>query len=351
MRISPLLLARNIPGQLYLWCAIIIFGAANSVTRRLTEIGAEHYIDGRNPISFCNVLFVGNLCALLVLLIVYGQQLKLSRLRQLNQQEWFNLTIASIIGGALAPGLIFQALAITDVNNVVLIGRLEPPLTLAFSVWLLRERVNFWEIIGAIVSFFGVFLTISLPGNFQAMAQMSNYFSLGEGEILTAIAAIALAGSTIIGKAKLSKVPLGIYSIYRTALGTVIFFFTALLLYGHNHFMDVFSPFLWKWMLIYGPVIVVVGQSCWIAGLRATSVSQASLIGSFTPVAAVIASYLILGQAPTLAQYVGGAVIFLGIILSQFGILQKQSRHNAISRLNSAEKLREVESEVGFKGM
>lgn len=351
MRISPLLITRNIPGKLYLWCAIIIFGAANSVTRRLTEIGAKHYVDGHNPISFCNVLFVGNLCALAVLLIVYGKQLRPSRLRQLNQGEWFNLTIASIIGGAIAPGLIFQALAVSDVNNIVLVGRLEPPLTLAFSVWLLRERVNFWEIIGAIVSFIGVFLTISLPGNIQAMSQMNNYFRLGEGEILTAIAAIALAGSTIIGKAKLSQVPLGIYSIYRTALGTVIFFFIALLTYGHNHFMDVFSPFLWKWMLIYGPVIVVIGQSCWIAGLRATSISQASLIGSFTPVAAVIASYLILGEAPNLAQYVGGVVIFIGIILSQLGILQKESRQKAISHLSSAKTLREVEREVGFKGM
>lgn len=144
---------------------------------------------------------------------------------------------------------------------------------------------------------------------------------------------------------------MGIFSIYRTALGTVIFFFTALLLYGQNHFMDVFSPFLWKWMLIYGPVIVVVGQSCWIAGLRATSVSQASLIGSFTPVAAVIAAYFILGQVPTLAQYIGGFVILIGIVLSQLGILRKPSRQSYNDDINSPKKLREVESEVGFKGI
>jgi drug/metabolite transporter (DMT)-like permease len=351
MRISSLLLGRNLPGQLYLWCAILIFGAANSVTRKLTEIGAERYVDGHNPVSFCNVLFVGNLCALLVLLIVYGRQCRLSRLRQISQNQWLYLTIASVISGALAPGLIFQALAITDVNNVVLIGRLEPPLTLAFSIWLLREQVNFWEIIAAIVSFLGVFLTILLPSHVQNMVEMKDFFSFGTGEILTAIASVVLAASTIIGKARLSKVPLGIYSIYRTALGTVIFFFTALLLYGANHFMDVYSPFLWKWMLIYGPVIVVVGQSCWIAGLRATSVSQASLIGSFTPVAAVVAAYLILGEAPTLAQYIGGAVIFIGIILSQFGISRQKLLQVQQSPNDSTVKLREIESEIGFKGM
>lgn len=340
MRIPRLLLLRNLPGSLYLWCAILIFGAANSVTRKLTEIGAQRYIDGRNPVSFCNVLFVGNLCALLVLLIVYGKQCKLNRLRQISQNQWLYLTIASIMGGAIAPGLIFQALAITDVNNVVLIGRLEPPLTLAFSIFLLRDRVNFWEIIGAVVSFAGVFLTIALPSNVQSMVEMKNLFSFGLGETLTAIAAFALAASTIIGKVKISTVPLGIYSIYRTILGTIIFFVIALVVYGSHHFMDVFSPFLWKWMLIYGPVIVVVGQSCWIAGLRATSVSQASLIGSFTPVAAVIAAYLILGETPTFAQYIGGAVIFIGIVFSQFGILQQQSLQLKKAQNNSTAKLK-----------
>ena len=45
-------LLNKIPGRTYLLVAILIFAASNSVTRRLTEIGAENLIDGRNPISF-----------------------------------------------------------------------------------------------------------------------------------------------------------------------------------------------------------------------------------------------------------------------------------------------------------
>lgn len=61
----------------------------------------------------------------------------------------------AILSAALAPGLIFQALALTGVNNVILVGRLEPPLTLALSVWLLKERVNIWEFLGASAAFVG----------------------------------------------------------------------------------------------------------------------------------------------------------------------------------------------------
>jgi hypothetical protein len=61
----------KIPGQVYLWLAVPILAASSSVVRKLTELGAMQSIHGHNPISFCNVLFAGNLCALTVLVAVY----------------------------------------------------------------------------------------------------------------------------------------------------------------------------------------------------------------------------------------------------------------------------------------
>ena len=58
-------------GRTYLWIAILIFAAAASVVARLVEIGEANLIDGRNPISFCNLLFAGNLVAALTLLALY----------------------------------------------------------------------------------------------------------------------------------------------------------------------------------------------------------------------------------------------------------------------------------------
>ncbi|RMG10542.1 MAG: EamA family transporter, partial [Cyanobacteria bacterium J055] len=144
---------QRIPGRTYLLLAILIFAASNSVVRKLTELGAQNPIDGRNPISFCNVLFVGNLCALIVLFLVYRQQCTLDNLRSIPRKTWVGLTVISLLSGALAPSLVFMALDLTSVNNVVLIGRIEPPLILALSILLLGDRVNFWVIAGAIVSF------------------------------------------------------------------------------------------------------------------------------------------------------------------------------------------------------
>ncbi|MEA5618001.1 DMT family transporter [Cronbergia sp. UHCC 0137] len=334
----------KIPGQIYLWLAILIFGASSAVTRKLTEIGDQHFLDGRNPISLCNVLFVGNLCALLVLLPIQGKQWNQAALKQFSRKDWFTLTTVAILSGALVPGLIFHALSITEVNNIILVGRLGPPLTMGLSVWLLGERVTRWEVMGAFVAFVGVALTILLqsPG---AMMNMGG-LAVGLGELLSAIAAIASAVSTIIIKKSLSHIPLGIFSIYRTALGTIIFFITALILYGSDHFMDVFSPFLWQWMLVYGAVIVVLGQSFWLKGLRNSTVSAASLVGSFTPIIGILAAYLVLGEAPTLAQYIGGSLIFAGIFLSHIGV-----HRIGFERVSSIPAAQNVETGMGFKGL
>ena len=83
-------LGQKIPGQVYLWLAIPIFGSSSAIVRKLTDIGSHHLVDGRNPISLCNVLFVGNLCALLVFLLLYRQQLQPAALRRVSRREWVN---------------------------------------------------------------------------------------------------------------------------------------------------------------------------------------------------------------------------------------------------------------------
>ena len=129
-------------GRVYLLMAIAIFGAANAVTRKLTELGAMNLIDERNPISFCNVLFVGNLCALILLAITYGREWRKPALQKINWQDWLSMAVVAILGAAIVPTLIFTALEITPVNNVILISQIDTPLVLALSVWVLGDRVN-----------------------------------------------------------------------------------------------------------------------------------------------------------------------------------------------------------------
>jgi drug/metabolite transporter (DMT)-like permease len=344
-------LTSRIPGYIYLWLAIPIFGSSSALTRKITEIGAEHFMGGHNPISYCNVLFTGNLCALLVLVALHRHQWSRNTWREISRREWIGLVIVAILSGALAPGLIFQALSLTPVTNVLLLGRMEPPLTLALSIWLLGERLNRWEVLGSIVAFTGVVLTIVLETDRSHMMMTPVAgFQIGLGELMAVSGAIFLSIATIVAKKYLTHVPLGIHNTVRTGLGTIVYFYLALSMYGFDHFSGVLSPFLWQWMLLYGTVIVVIGQSCWNAGLRGSSIATASLIGSFAPIVGVLAAYFILGEVPTRAQYIGGIVILLGLFLSQVGIRARTDRLKTIG-VNSMETEQEVEGKMGFKGI
>lgn len=303
----------RVPAPMYLGIAVLIFAASNSVTKKIVEIGQDHAINGRNPISLCNVLFVGNICALGLMTLIFYQDWQPNTLKALTRKDWISLTITGILSGAIAPALIFTALGQTNITNIVLIGRIEPILTLVLGVWLLGSRVDFWASAGALISLAGVIVTAFL-GSSGPMMTMAG-FQIGTGEIFVAIAAIIGAISTVFGKLQLQSIPLGIFMIYRTILGTVIFFLLANLLYGQNHFAEVLSPFLWQWMIVYAAVIVVTGQLCWLAGLKNATATELNLASLLNPIAAIIMAYFILGEAPTLAQYLGGSLLFVGMIL------------------------------------
>jgi drug/metabolite transporter (DMT)-like permease len=348
MRFKQFIGFNRVPSSIYLWIAVFIFAASSAVTRKVTEIGAAHLVDGRNPISLCNVLFVGNLCALATMLLIFGNQWTRPTLKRLTRRDWLSLGAIAILSGALGPGLIFAALDNTNVTNVVLIGRLEPPLTLALSILFLKARVNRWTVAGALVAFLGVAITAFLSSSGQVIPMMGGMFHIGRGELQVAIAAVVLAIATVISKARLQHIPLAIFNIVRVGVGTIVFFVLANLLYGPHHFVDIFSPFLWKWMLLYGVVIVVAGQLCWFAGLRDATPSDTTLASSFTPIAAIAMAFFILGEVPTSAQYIGGIVILIGIVLSLIG---SQRDVKSRKRRPPMTPNKQMEMAIGFRGV
>ncbi len=343
---SPL--PSQIPSSVYLWVAVLIFAASNAVTRKVTQIGAQHLIDGRNPISLCNVLFVGNLCAFAVMLLIFGKQWNRRTLRQLNSGDWISLGAIAVLAGAVGPGLIFAALDNTSVTNVVLISRLEPPLTLVFSIIFLGARVNIWTAMGSMVSFAGVATAAVLANSGTTVPIMGGLFHVGRGELFAVIATFVLATATVTSKFRLQHVPIGIFNLVRVGLGAVIFFVLARSLYGPQHFVDIASPFLWKWMLLYGGVIVVGGQLFWLTGLRHATAAETSLASSFNPVAAIAMAYLILGEVPTMAQYTGGLIILVGIFLNLIGSWREIKSRQPLIRMTPD---RQMEMVTGFKGV
>ena len=326
---------------MFVWVAVLIFAAANSIVLVLFNLGAEFPVDGRNAISFCNVLFVGNVIACASQYVLYRKQWTGENLRKLTRGDWISLLFLAILTGAISPSVIFYALENTSVTNVVLVGRIEPFILLALSAFLLGERADKWTTIGAAIALAGVGVAFFLES-------MSAGLSIGKGELLAALGAALAAIGIIVAKIRLKSVPLGIFAVVRTGFGSIFFFAVATYLFGIEHFQDAFQPILWQWMLVYGALIVVGGQYFWFTGIKNVRISDVSLASSFTPIAAVGFAFLLLGERPSTPILIGGAIIVLGIAVGQFGhtLVEKV----AARRLTASEAL-QAEGRVSFKGV
>ena len=311
-------------GRIYLWIAVLIFAAAASVVARLVEIGQVHLIDGRNPISFCNLLFAGNLVAALTLLALNQREWRPSRLRKLSGRQWLVQTALALTSGAIAPAMMFTAISRTSVTNIVLIETIEIPLGLLLAWMFYREKSSGTAVLGALCAVGGVVTTLVLqmgasPGSMAAAGMRSG---VGSGEVFAAVATVLLVCGAEIGRKQLQTIPLGIFSVYRNLLGALFFLGIGLYLFGIDHFADIFSPVLWGWMILYGGIVVACGQLAWFAGIKRVRPADIATASCFSPVAGVLFAALILGEVPMPAQLIGGGIILSGIAIALWGELR-----------------------------
>ncbi|WP_338549155.1 DMT family transporter [Roseovarius phycicola] len=336
--------SKVVMGALLVWAAVIIYASSNSIVSLLANIGRENPVMGRNAVSLCNLLFLGSLISLVPMVFMFWRDWTMENLRKLSRKDWGVLTLSAILSSALTPALFFIALDYTTVTNVVLIGRIEPPLFLLATVLILGEKLDPWALAAGIVALFGAVVIFLMNGA---------AIEFGKGEIATIFATLSFIASTIVTRLGLRGVPLGIFSIYRTVLGTIIYYFLALYLYGPNHFQDLFQPIVLKWVWVYAIIVIIVGQFSWNIGLKHARSGDVSLATSFSPVAALIIAMVLLGEDPGPGLVPGGLVILSAIAIGQFGRLRAKAaekRAEEERRKHDMDKAMEAEGRVNFKG-
>lgn len=330
---------KKIQGSLtWLWISILIFAASNAVVAKIGKLGATHLIHGHNPISFCNLLFAGNLIAGLTLLIIYRKNWHPSELKKYPFKDWLCMFALILMSGVIAPALFFISLMITEVTNVVLISTLDVPLSLLFAYLLFREKTSVHAILGALVVFAGIVLIFLLkqPSMHRETVNMLNLGSPAAnqailkipkaGEIFTGIATLLGVIAVQISRKLLQRVPLGVFTVVRMIAGVILFSIIVLFAFGPHHFDQLLSPFLWRWMLAYGAIIIVLGQITWFKGLQRATSADISTASALTPIAGTLFAFLLLGETPNFSQILGGVIILLGIAISLFGVYSQQKR-------------------------
>ncbi len=261
---------------------------------RLAEPGA---------ISFCNVLFVGNLCASLVTLIYFGPR-KTTRtlIRELPRAPWF--TLLNIAFAIAIPTLIFTALQTTSAVNVAFLGRFES-VAYAIVAAILGTQIRRGQWAGYATIGIGVVLLASFESQWMPM----------RGDLLIVLAALLQGVAAHTTRPVLERTGLGAFVVVRNFASAVVFFGIATYLYGFEHFMDAFGPKLWVVMTIYATFAVAGGQLAWYRSLERVPSGTIASVAMLSPAFGVLFVWLLLGTPPTNAQWAGGAVIATGMLI------------------------------------
>lgn len=240
-----------------------------------------------------------------------------------------NITIESI-KYCLVPSIAFtihiisfyQAIQDTSLTNVVIIRSLQPALVLFFVGAQFSEKVNFSNIIAAIVAFFGVVITVwgsSLTG--------ANNF---RGDLLAVLALGAWVALFIFTKKARVHVGTASFMLITTCLSgfvaTVILPFTGQALIPSS--VEIIK-------LIAMAVSASLGHGFISWAHRYTRLTTASLLTLLTPVGSTICAAIFFDQSVTIFIAIGIALV-IGSIGTVVGIDRTKASQDTSARLDTA---------------
>ena len=323
-------------GLIYLWLATLILAASSSVIERLGTAGAQHLIHDRNPISFCNVLFASNLIGGFIFLILYYKSLHFHAIKKIQLKQWSMLSMIALSATILGPIFYFLSVMLTYVINVILVSTTEIAWTLILGFLFFKEKPSGLNLVGTLFATIGVGVTfllyqpeINSPDMRLIMINVGTGWvghfltSLPKsGEICAALGAFFTVLGDQLAKRYVRKEAIGFLNVYRTFIGAIIFFLIAVSLFGMGHFADLFSPFLWKWMVFYGAIIIALQIYTWARSLQTADTNELAIASAVFPIAGIMFAFLIVGEIPDKAQIIGGIVILGGIAIGLYDNLK-----------------------------
>ena len=275
----------------------------------LVAKGAELSGGVIHPISFCNVLFVGNLCAALVVGFWFGFGTIINDVKALKPKALIGL----ILNGCLATllsSLIFIGLQYTSVTNAVLLGRLGPVLFALVGAVLLGKRIRRLEWFGFSLIVVGV----------VGIALKTSNFQINQGDLYILLSTVVFAVASLVNRliiAKTATLPVLVFS--RNLLSSVIFFFIAMHFFGPNHFGDAFSGKLWIIMSVYALIVIVFAQFLWYASVDNLDARTVGRLTVLSPIFGVTYAFLINGERPSSIQTVTLIIVIIGVLIASLG--------------------------------
>jgi drug/metabolite transporter (DMT)-like permease len=271
-----------------------------------TLFWAGNYVVGKIAVAELSPLSLVYLRWLLALvpLFLVAQFVERPSWRQVLR-AWPWLLALSFFGLAGYNFLLYAALQFTDAFNASLINAFNPALIVLAAVLFLRERLSVAAVVGLLLALLGVLVILS-KGSLPTLLDARHNF----GDLLMLAAIVSWTAYTIIGR-QAPRLP----PITSTALQALIVVL-ALTPVAAVHGIDLPQSAGTAWSLAY--IAVFPSLLSYLLWNRALQTIQPAKAGVFLNLITVFAAILtlLMGQALTLAQVLGGTIVIAGVVLA-----------------------------------
>jgi len=237
-----------------------------------------------------------------VLFGLYGVVTRRLDLRIFWHHRWFFLAIGCLIG--LSTNLGYTAILYIDVGTASMLNKLSTLFSVLFGVLWLRERFRAGQWVGALLALAGLFTIAFQPGDYLRL-----------GVLIVVCGTLAYALHTALVKRDGGQIDFVNFFFFRMVTSTAALF---LLAWGRGQLVWPTNE-TWLLIIVTGTVDVLLSRICYYWALRHMTMSVHSLILTLSPVLAVLWSYLLIGDLPTVQQLVGGMAVVIGVLLVMRG--------------------------------
>lgn len=227
----------------------------------------------------------------------------LGELKGLKNRDW----IFSIVAGVLLAFhfiLWFESLNYTSVASSTVLVTLQPLFAIVGTYFFFKERLSLKALVAMLIAIAGSVL-ISW-GDFQLGG------SAFYGDMLALIACAFVTGYMLFGQDVRSRVGLTTYTMIVYAVSAITLA-VYMLVKGESFTTN--EPMNWLWFALLAIVPNLLGHTLFNWAIKYVSTNTTSIMILFEPIGASILAYWIFNEHLIITQYVGGAVVIVGILL------------------------------------
>lgn len=228
--------------------------------------------------------------------------------RQLVRQHWLQLAVLSAFGMVLYQGLAYTAAHYTTATNMGLINAFIPIFTILVSFFILKDIPNYFAIIGGILSFCGL-MYVMAQGDLTALWQNGAHW----GDLLMVIAVFFYAFYGVFLKKWQLQIPL-LISLYIQIGFALIYHLPFIAWLG----LDSLNTANLSSVLYAGIFPSLIAPLVWMLAVQQIGPNRTSIFMNLMPVFTAIIASIWLAESWTIYHSMGGAIIFLGILLAQY---------------------------------